>query len=115
VFIADLIVSILFAALLVVSATGKIRHDKAQLATLEKVGATRLIPLLATAELAAAAGLAVGLAWWPLAVAAGAGVVLYFLGAIGSHLRVGDRAGILPPVVLLLVAVATLVLRLLSA
>jgi hypothetical protein len=114
VFIADLIVSALFAALLVLSATGKVRRDKRQIAVLERVGALRLIPLLAASELAGAAGLAVGLAWWPLGVAAGAGLVLYFLGAVGSHLRVGDRE-IAAPAVLLLVALASIATRLASA
>jgi hypothetical protein len=114
VFIADLVVSVVFAALLAFSATGKARGDKKQIALLERLGALRLIPLLAASELAGAAGLAVGLAWWPLGVAAGAGLVLYFLGAIGSHLRVGDRE-IAPPVMMLLIAVATIVLRVVSA
>lgn len=113
-FIADLIVSVLFAALLVVSASGKVRRDKAQVAVLERVGAVGLIPMLAASELAGATGLAIGLAWWPIGVAAGGGLVLYFLGAAGAHLRVGDRA-IAAPTVLLLVAVASIVLRLASA
>jgi hypothetical protein len=109
-FIATLVISLLFAALLVVSATGKLRRDPTQMATMERVGARRIVPVLATLELAAAAGLAAGLAWWPIGVAAGIGITLYFAGAIIAHLRVHDR-GIVAPVVLLVVALVTLALR----
>ncbi|RKN21238.1 DoxX family protein [Micromonospora musae] len=113
-FVATLVVSIAFAALLAVSAAGKLKRDPQQMKTLERVGATRLRPLLAFLELAGAAGLLVGLAWWPLGVAAGIGLVLYFAGAIAAHLRVGDRA-VLPPALLLVVSLAATALRLASA
>ena len=113
-FIATLIVSVLFAALLVVSATGKLQHSASQTATLERVGAAGIAPVLAVLELAGAVGLAAGLAWWPLGIAAGTGLALYFIGAIGAHLRVRDR-GIAAPAVLLLVSLAAIALRLASS
>jgi hypothetical protein len=113
-FIATIVVAVLFAVLLAASAVGKLRRDASQVAVLERVGATRMAPVLAGLELAAAAGLLVGLAWWPIGVAAGVGAALYFVGAIVAHLRVGDRA-VLMPVVLLLVSAAVVVLRILSA
>ncbi|MEV6368424.1 DoxX family protein [Micromonospora musae] len=113
-FVATLVVGIAFAALLTVSAVGKLKHDPKQLKTLERVGAARLRPMLAFLELAGAAGLLVGLLWWPLGVAAGVGLVLYFAGAIGAHLRVRDRM-ILPPALLLVVSLAAGALRLASA
>lgn len=110
-FIATLIVTSLFAALLAFSASGKLRHDPAQFAVLERVGAVRLAPILALLELAGATGLLIGLAWWPLGAAAGIGVTLYFLGAIASHIRVGDHA-ISAPSILLAVSLAVVGLRL---
>lgn len=112
-FIAASILSVLFSALLVFSAAGKIRKDPHQMVVLELVKATKAAPLLATLELAAAAGLLVGLAWWPIGIAAGTGAVLYFAGAILAHLRVGDRA-VTGSAVLLGVSVATVVLRALT-
>jgi hypothetical protein len=112
-FIAASILSVLFSALLVFSAVGKIRKDPHQMVVLELVKAAKAAPLLATLELAAAAGLLVGLAWWPIGIAAGIGAVLYFAGAIVGHLRVGDRA-VTGAAVLLGVSVAVLVLRALT-
>ncbi|TDC30430.1 DoxX family protein [Micromonospora sp. 15K316] len=112
-FIATLVVSIAFAALLAVSAAGKLKGDPMQMETLERVGAMKLRGMLAFLEVAGAAGLLVGLLWWPIGVAAGIGLVLYFAGAIGAHLRVGDRA-VLPPALLLVVSLAAAALRLAS-
>lgn len=114
VFIATVVVTVLFAALLVASSVGKLRRDPAQIAVLERVGALPLAPILAALELTAAAGLLVGLLWWPLGVAAGAGAALYFMGANVAHLRVGDRA-VLMPVVLLAVSLVVVALRFASA
>ncbi|MEV0714757.1 DoxX family protein [Asanoa sp. NPDC050611] len=113
-FIAALIVSVLFAPLLVVSAAGKLQRSASQVATLERVGALKIAPVLAVLELAGAAGLIGGLAWWPIGVAASVGLALYFLGAIAAHVRVKDYA-IAPPAVLLLVSVTALALRVASA
>lgn len=49
-----------------------------------------------------------------IGAAAAVGVVLYFIGAVVTHLRVKDYE-IAPPVVLALLAVAALALRVLSA
>jgi uncharacterized membrane protein YphA (DoxX/SURF4 family) len=67
-FIAAAIVSVLFAALLVLSAFGKLTHEKGQAATLARVGATPIYPLLAVIELTAAAGLLIGVAAVTLAL-----------------------------------------------
>jgi hypothetical protein len=62
---------------------------------------------------AGALGLIIGL-WVPaLGVAAGVGVVLYFIGAVVAHLR-ADDSNIGPALALGLVAVAAVVLRLIS-
>ncbi len=73
----------------------------------------RYFSLLALGEFAGAIGLVIGI-WWPrLGVAAGIGLVLYFVGAIVSHLRVGDVKGIGPAVFMLVLAGGALALRLL--
>ena len=61
-----------------------------------------------------ALGLLLGI-WSPwVGLAAGVGLVLYFVGAVVSHLRVSDIKGIGPAVFMLLVAVATLALSVLT-
>jgi uncharacterized membrane protein YphA (DoxX/SURF4 family) len=70
-----------------------------------------LYPFLAACEIAGAAGLLIGLWYRPLGIAAAAGVALYFVGAIGAHLRKNDVKGIVTPVLILILAVAALVLR----
>src|SRR5438552_3412838 len=52
--------------------------------------------MLAACTFTGSPGLFVGV-WWPLiGIAAAIGLVLYFLGAVVSHLRVGDIKGIGP-------------------
>jgi DoxX-like family len=110
-YIAAAVVSGLFAAALLMSARAKLVKDKALVVGMAKVGVPEdKLWLLAAAEIAGAAGLLVGLLWWPIGVAAAIGLILYFLGAIASHLRVRDKA-IAPATVLLIVAVAALALR----
>jgi hypothetical protein len=108
------IVSGLMAAVLLMSGRGKIVRDPAQMKTLAKVGfPEHRVGLLAAAEIAGALGLIVGLFWWPVGVAAATGIIAYFLGATGSHLRVRDwQVG--APAMLLLAGMAALVLRIAS-
>jgi hypothetical protein len=114
-FAATAVVSGLLAAALLLSGYGKLAKDPRQLKTMTTVGFPEdRLWLLAAAEIAGAAGLAAGLFWWPIGVAAAAGVILYFLGAVGAHLRVRDL-NFAPAIAVLLVAVVALVLRALSA
>ncbi len=115
-FIATAVVAVLLALALVGSAVGKLTRQPKVVEGITGVGVpVERLPALAALELLGAVGLIVGL-WIPaIGVAAGVGVVLYFLGAVIAHVRVGDTAGIGAPVVLLLVALASIVLRVLSA
>jgi hypothetical protein len=114
-FIVTVVISALLAAVLVASAHGKLTKNATQMTTLGKVGVPEnKVWLLAMAELAGAVGLVVGLFWSPLGILAAAGVIAYFVGAVGAHLRKGDRQ-IAPPAVLMLVAVAALIFRAVSA
>jgi hypothetical protein len=110
-FIAAAIVSGLLAAGLVVSGRAKLIRDPQVMKTMSAVGVPEdKVWLLAVAEFAGAAGLVAGLLWWPIGIAAAIGVILYFVGAVGSHLRIKDK-NFAPALVLLLVSGAALALR----
>lgn len=114
-FVATVVVTVALAAILTVSARGKLVRDPAQLKTMSRVGFPEdKLWLLATAEAAGAAGMAIGLFWWPLGIAAASGVAAYFLGAIGAHLRARDWQAA-APAVLLAAGVAALALRALTS
>jgi hypothetical protein len=72
-----------------------------------------LFPVLAALEIAAAAGLIIGLWFAPLGIAAGVGVILYFTGAVITHLRAHNRE-FAPPLVLGMMGAAAVALRLVS-
>jgi uncharacterized membrane protein YphA (DoxX/SURF4 family) len=109
--IAAAIVSSLLALVLLASGRGKLVKDPQVMKVMTKVGVPEdKLWLLAAAEIAGAAGIVVGLFWWPIGVAAATGLVLYFFGAIGSHLRVKDKS-LAPALFMLASAVAALVLR----
>lgn len=115
VFVACLIVTGLLAAVLVGSAAAKLTKVDRVVENITGVGVPLgWFPWLAAIELVGAAGLVAGLGLEPLGVAAAVGVVLYFTGAVIAHVRVRDYPGVFAPVPLLVVAAATLVLRLAS-
>jgi len=114
--IAYPVITILFAAMVVFSGFGKIRRDPHQMQVVhETVGVPlKYFPLLAACEFAGSVGLILGI-WWPmLGVAAAIGLILYFVGATVSHLRVGDVKGIGPAAFMLVVAGAALATRILT-
>jgi hypothetical protein len=55
-----------------------------------------------------------GLWYAPLGIAAAIGLTLYFLGAVGAHLRKRDFKGLPTPLVILIFAAAALFLRAVS-
>lgn len=111
-FAALMVVCCMLALALIATGIGKLAGHSATIDSLTTVGfPARFAPALASAELAGAVGVLVGLRWWPIGVAAACGVVLYFLGAIGAHLRAG-KGNAAPAAALLALAVAALVLRL---
>jgi uncharacterized membrane protein YphA (DoxX/SURF4 family) len=114
--IALYVVTIFLTVALVFSAIGKLTKNPSVMPIMEqvKVPADK-IPWLAYVEILGAIGLLVGLFLWPIGVAAAIGVILYFAGAVIAHLRVGDTTGFGPAAFLTVVAVAALVLRLLTA
>src|SRR5262249_38793668 len=104
------------ALMALLSGIGKIRRDSRQVRVIhDTVGVPlKYLPVLAALEFAAALGLVVGMFWPASGVAAGAGLSLSFLGAVVSHLRVGDIKGLGPAVFMLFVAAGALILRILT-
>jgi hypothetical protein len=102
------------ALALTMTGIGKLAGHSATIEGLTRVGlSAKFAPALASAELAGAVGLLVGLRWWPIGVAAACGVVLYFLGAAGAHLR-SRQGSAAPAAALLAFAVGALTLRLVT-
>ncbi|WP_113700881.1 DoxX family protein [Nonomuraea lactucae] len=111
-FIAYAVVAVLLALVLLASAYAKLTRDKRVVDGLTGVGVPlRLFPVLAACEIAGAGGLLIGLWYAPLGVAAAVGLVLYFVGAVGTHLRKGDFKGVPNAAVILVFSVAALILR----
>ena len=75
---------------------------------------TTWIPRLAACEIAGGVGLLLGLAIAPIGILAALGACGYFIGAVIVHLRAGDREGVPAPAIFVLIAVAALVLRILT-
>lgn len=114
--IAYFVIAIVLAAMASFSGVGKLRHDPHIVKVIhETVGVPmKYFPLLAACEIAGAIGLVLGI-WWPiLGIAAAIGLVIYFLGAVVSHVRVGDLGGIGPAAMLLTMSAAALTLRVLA-
>jgi hypothetical protein len=100
---------------LMVSASGmlKIRRDPKVTTVIHDVVGVPLkfFPFLAACEFAGAVGLLGGIVWRPLGLAASVGLVLYFLGAIIGHMRVGDFKGLGPAAFMFLLAAACVLFR----
>lgn len=114
--LAYVITGVVLALVLLVSARAKLTRDERLVDGLTGLGVPlKMFPFLAACEIAGAVGLVIGIWWAPLGIAAAVGVVLYFVGAVGAHLLRSDFKGTPNAAVLLLVAVAVLILRVLSA
>jgi uncharacterized membrane protein YphA (DoxX/SURF4 family) len=114
VFIATVVVSAVLALVVFGSAMGKLTKQPMVVQMLSGLGVPMSwVPRLAGVEIAGGVGLLVGLAVAPVGVAAAAGLVCYFVGAVVTHLHAGDRR-IVAPAMLDVVAVAALVLRVVS-
>ena len=110
-------ITILLAAMVLFSGIAKVRRDPKVVRVIHEIVGVpmRYLPILAVCEFAGALGLLLGFLWPPLGMAAGIGLVLYFLGATISHLRVGDVKGIGAAAFLLVLAAAAVALRVLTA
>jgi hypothetical protein len=112
---AYIIVTLLAAAGNIFSATLDFIRFKQILVNMAKLGVSESwITILGLLKAAGAVGLLVGIGVPLIGVAAAIGLVLFFIGAIFTHLRAGDYSFGLA-VIFLLLAAAALGLRLASA
>jgi DoxX-like family len=113
-FIAYLAVTLLAAAANIFSATLDFVRYKQVLINMAKVGVSdSWITTLGLLKATGALGLLVGIVVPPIGIVAASGLVLFFVGAIGVHLRAHDYSFGLA-VVFLVLAIAALVLRVVS-
>jgi len=111
-FLAYVIVAALISAVLLASAGAKFTRPKRLVDQMSTVGLPfTMLPFLGVAQIAGAGGLIAGLWWGALGIAAAVGLTLYFIGAVATHLRVGDFKGAPPAAVLAIVALVLLGLR----
>jgi hypothetical protein len=114
-FLTYAVLGILLAIVLLLSAFAKLTRNQKIVEGLTGIGVPLgMFPFLAACEIAGAAGLVIGLWYGPLGVAAAIGVVLYFIGAVGAHLRKSDLKGLPNALVILIISAVVLVLRVLS-
>ena len=113
-FIAYCVLAVLYSVMLIFSGVTKLQHHPQAVQIIHEVIGVplELFPVLAALEFAGAMGLLAGIRWADLGVAAAVGMVIYFVGAIASHLLAGDVGGIGSAVFMLVVASALLLLRL---
>lgn len=112
-FVATVVASALLAALLATAAIRKLSHRPAVVQSYLRVGVPEeRLNQLAVILLAGAAGVLLGLWWAPIGVAATAGVICYFAGAIGFHIRAGDARHLPTPFAFAVLAATALLLRL---
>lgn len=105
------IVSILLAVAILGSGAATLAKVPAVVTNMKAVGWPEdRLWVLAALKILGAIGLVVGLWVAPIGIAAAIGVALYFVGAVIFHVRAKEYA-LAPPVVLLVLAVASLVLR----
>jgi hypothetical protein len=112
--IAYVVVAVLMTLMMCISASFKFRMDPRVVHSIHEVVGVplALISVLGILEIAGALGLLAGIFRPTLGVAGAAGLVCYFVGALLSHVRVADWAGITAPIVPLLLACAALALAL---
>ena len=111
-FIGYAVVAVVLSIGLAGSAVAKLTRQQPLLDTCTKLGVPHgLLPYLAVCELAGVAGLLIGLWIGPLGIAAAVGVVGYFIGAVGAHVRAKDLKGVPSPLAFLILAVVALALR----
>ncbi|WP_405825120.1 DoxX family protein [Streptomyces sp. NBC_01390] len=110
-YIAYVVTAVVLSLVLVLSAVPDITRDPKITQGMKALGVPDSWFLsLGLIKIAGALGLLVGIAYRPLGIAAAIGVVLYFLGAVSTHVRGGDTKGISLPATIMVVAVAPLAL-----
>ncbi|WP_328752917.1 DoxX family protein [Streptomyces sp. NBC_00285] len=110
-YIAYVVIAVVLSLVLALSAVPDITSDPKITDGIKALGVpdSWFLPL-GLIKIAGALGLLAGIVYRPLGIAAAIGVVLYFLGAVITHVRGGDTKSIGLPATIMLVAVAPLVL-----
>ena len=112
VFVLTVILTLVLALVVAASGVGKLTRAAPVMASMREVRVPDArVPALAAVEIVGAVGLLVGLAVAAIGVLAAAGVLLYFVLAVGAHFRVGKPAGSVAAAVLAVLALVVLVLR----
>jgi uncharacterized membrane protein YadS len=107
------VLSIILALLMVISAVRKLAHSERVVQSYSRAGVPEnKLNYLAVILLAGAGGLLIGLRWSELGVAAATGVTLYFVTAIGFHLRARDFRNAGTPLVYATLAALVLIFHL---
>lgn len=107
------VLSLLLAAVLLASALIKLTRWERFIHAYPRAGVPMSwLNTLAVVLLAGAAGLVVGLFWTPIGVITGACLVVYFIVAVGFHIRTGDLVHSPTPALLAVLAGAVLTLHL---
>lgn len=112
-FITYCILAFAYSTMLIVSGITKLQHHPDAVRIIhEMIGVPlALFPVLAACEFAGAAGLLAGIRWARLGIAAAVGLVIYFVGAMISHMLVSDVAGLGSPAFMLVIAAVLLATR----
>jgi hypothetical protein len=96
-YVGYVVCAVLLSVSLTMSARLKLIREPRAVEMLGRAGVPLAwFPGLATLELAAVVGLLAGLAYAPLGLAAAAGVVAYFVVAVGFHVRAHDTYLVAP-------------------
>lgn len=110
--VALIVVSSLLAAVVTFSAAAKLTHRPAVVASYAAAGVPESwLNGLAALLLVAALGLIAGIVWPLAGLATACGLVIYFLLAVGFHIRANDTSHAVTPAVLAAVAVAVVALQ----
>ena len=111
-FLAAITLYVLVASLLVFAAIRKLSHRPDVVRAYARAGVPEAwLNPLAVMLLGGATGLVLGIFWAPLGVAAAICVAIYFLVAIGFHIRAGDLRNLGTPAAIEVLIVAALALR----
>ena len=113
--LAATVLSVVLAVGFLGSGAIKLIGNKTALQMRDRVNVgAQLWRVIGALEVAGAVGLLVGLAVPALGIAAAVGLSLLLIGAVGAHLCANDARNALPAALLLLLAVALIVIRVLA-
>lgn len=99
----DVVVPTLMALVFAAVGIGMVCHVDPTMTSARLGIDQRRFGIIGVLQVVGAVGLLLGLAWSPLGVAAAVGLILLMLGAVTTHVRIGDPAFDAAPAVICLV------------